>query len=46
VVLSLWDQDRCIGTFRLAADDAPQLIAMLADAVKAWAAASTEVTTS
>ena len=38
VVLSLWESDRCVGTFRLPAADAPQLIVLLADAVRAWAA--------
>jgi hypothetical protein len=38
IVLSLWESDRCIGTFQLTAADAPQLMVLLADAVKAWAA--------
>ena len=40
VVLSLWEGDHCIGTFRLPITDAPQLMAHLADAVKEWAARS------
>ena len=38
IVLSLWESDRCVGTFRLPAADAPQLVVLLAEAVKAWAA--------
>jgi hypothetical protein len=38
VVLSLWETDRCIGTFRLPVSDAPQLMVLLAEATKAWAA--------
>jgi hypothetical protein len=38
VVLSLWESDRCVGTFRLAAPDTPRLMGQLADAVKDWAA--------
>jgi hypothetical protein len=38
VVISLWESDRCIGTFRLPASDAPELMVLLAGAVKAWAA--------
>jgi hypothetical protein len=38
VVLSLWEHDRCVGTFRLPANDAPQLIVLLAEAVRTWAA--------
>jgi hypothetical protein len=37
VVLSLWEGDRCIGTFQLQAADAPQLMVVLARAVEAWA---------
>jgi hypothetical protein len=32
IVLSLWDGDRCIGTFQLTADQAAPLIAHLATA--------------
>jgi hypothetical protein len=42
VVFSLWEADHCIGTFRLTADEAPQLIALLADAIKGWAVAGKE----
>jgi hypothetical protein len=38
VVLSLWETDRCVGTFQLPVADAPQLMVLLAEAVKAWAA--------
>jgi hypothetical protein len=38
VVISLWEADRCIGTFRLPVADAPELMVLLAGAVKAWAA--------
>lgn len=38
LVISLWESDRCIGTFRLRAADAPELMVLLAGAVKAWAA--------
>jgi hypothetical protein len=38
VVISLWESDRCIGTFRLAASDASELMVLLAGAVQAWAA--------
>jgi len=38
VVLSLWESDRCVGTFQLPVADAPQLMVLLAEAVKAWAA--------
>jgi hypothetical protein len=38
VVISLWESDRCIGTFRLPVADAPELMVLLAGAVKAWAA--------
>jgi len=37
VVISLWESDRCIGTFRLPVADAPELMVLLAGAVKAWA---------
>ena len=37
VVLSLWERDRCVGTFQLPMADAPQLIVLLSEAVKAWA---------
>lgn len=37
VVLSLWESDRCVGTFQLPVADAPQLIVLLAEAVRAWA---------
>jgi len=40
VVLSLWESDRCIGTFQLSAADAPQLMVVLARAVEEWAAKS------
>lgn len=38
IVLSLWESDHCIGTFQLPVDDAPQLMVLLAEAVKTWAA--------
>jgi hypothetical protein len=38
VVISLWEADRCVGTFRLPVSDAPELMVLLAGAVKAWAA--------
>ena len=38
VVLSLWESDHCVGTFQLPVADAPQLMVLLAEAVKAWAA--------
>ena len=38
VVMSLWESDRCVGTFQLPVADAPQLMVLLAEAVKAWAA--------
>ncbi len=38
IVLSLWESDRCVGTFQLPVADAPQLMVLLAEAVKAWAA--------
>ena len=38
VVVSLWESDRCVGTFQLSVADAPQLMVLLAEAVKAWAA--------
>ena len=31
VVVSVWRQDRCTGTVRLAAEDVPALVAVLAD---------------
>lgn len=34
VVLSLWEIDRCVGTFQLSAGDAPQLMVLLAEAVE------------
>ncbi len=37
VVLSLWESDRCVGTFQLPVADAPRLMVLLADAVKTWA---------
>ena len=43
VVISLWEADRCIGTFRLPVDDAPQLMVVLAGAVRAWADGQTPV---
>lgn len=42
VVISLWESDRCIGTFRLPVADAPELMVLLAGAVKAWAEGSSE----
>jgi hypothetical protein len=44
VVLSLWESDRCVGTFQLAAADAPQLMIVLAEAVRGWAAGYEPVT--
>jgi hypothetical protein len=38
IVLSLWESDRCVGTFQLPVADAPQLMVLLAEAVNAWAA--------
>jgi hypothetical protein len=38
IVLSLWESDRCVGTFQLPVADTPQLMVLLAEAVKAWAA--------
>lgn len=38
VVVSLWESDRCVGTFHLSVADAPQLMVLLAEAIKAWAA--------
>lgn len=38
IVLSLWESDHCVGTFRLPAADAAPLVVLLAEAVKAWAA--------
>lgn len=38
IILSLWESDHCIGTFQLPVGDAPQLMVLLAEAVKAWAA--------
>ena len=38
MVVSLWESDRCVGTFQLPVADAPQLMVLLAEAVKAWAA--------
>jgi len=38
VVLSLWEGDRCVSTFQLPVADAPQLMVLLAEAVKVWAA--------
>jgi len=38
VVVSLWESDRCVGTFQLSVADAPQLMILLAEAVKVWAA--------
>jgi hypothetical protein len=43
VVLSLWESDRCVGTFQLPVADAPQLMVLLAEAVKAWAAQPEQV---
>jgi hypothetical protein len=40
LVLSLWEKDRCVGTFQLPVADAPQLMVLLADAVRVWAAHS------
>jgi len=42
VVISLWESDRCIGTFRLPVADAPELMVLLAGAVKAWAEGPSE----
>jgi hypothetical protein len=38
VVFSLWESDRCIGTFRLTVAEAPDLMVLLSGAVQAWAA--------
>ena len=38
VVLSLWESDRCVGTFQLPVAEAPQVMVLLAEAVRAWAA--------
>lgn len=37
VTVSLWRDDRCVATHRLAAHDVPQLISLLADALAACA---------
>ncbi|HKE99050.1 MAG TPA: hypothetical protein VKG45_08990 [Actinomycetes bacterium] len=39
LVLSVWHDDRCTGSFRLSVADAPQLAGMLSAAVGDWAAA-------
>ncbi|MGH2455495.1 MAG: hypothetical protein ACRDHD_04480 [Candidatus Limnocylindria bacterium] len=36
VVFSLWEGDRCIGTFRLPIGEAPRLMVLLAEGVDAW----------
>ena len=38
LVVSIWELDRCIGTFHLDAGDAARLTALGADMVRAWAA--------
>jgi len=35
VVVSLWRENVCTGSFRLAADDVPDLVATLVDALRA-----------
>lgn len=37
LVVSIWQLDRCIGTFHLAASDAARLTALGAEVVRAWA---------
>jgi hypothetical protein len=39
LVLSVWHDDRCTGSFRLTVADAPQLAGMLTAAVGDWATA-------
>ena len=39
LVVSLWQQDRCIGTFHLDPQDAARLTALSADIVRSWAGA-------
>jgi hypothetical protein len=38
MVVSIWQVDRCVGTFHLEAGDAARLTALGADVVRAWAA--------
>ena len=38
LVVSIWQRDRCIGTFHLNPQDAARLTALGADVVRAWAA--------
>jgi hypothetical protein len=36
VVLSIWQEDRCVGTFRMPVQDAPRLSGLLAAALGDW----------
>jgi hypothetical protein len=36
VVLSVWHEDRCVGTFRMPVQDAPRLSALLTAALGDW----------
>ena len=36
VVLSIWQYDRCVSSFRLAADEVPELIQTLVDGLGAY----------
>jgi hypothetical protein len=36
VVLSVWQEDRCVGTFRMAVQDVPRLSGLLAAALGDW----------
>jgi hypothetical protein len=37
VVLSVWQDDRCVGTFRMPVQDVPRLSGLLAAALGDWA---------
>ena len=43
LVVSLWHEDRCIGTFHLNPQDAARLTALGADVVRAWAATQSDL---
>jgi hypothetical protein len=43
LVVSLWQEDRCIGTFHLNPLDAARLTALGADVVRAWAASQADL---
>jgi hypothetical protein len=36
LVLSVWDNDRCVGTFRMPVEDVPRLKALLSAALGDW----------